>query len=310
MKIAHTSVLLDEILQIFKNKPLRLFIDATLGAGGHSEAILNEHPEIELLIGIDQDPIASEMAQKRLSPWKNKIKIVEGNFSKIENYLETFHLERVDGILFDLGVSSMQFDLPEKGFSFMRDGPLDMRMDPNSSLTAKDIINFWSEQELGWIFKNYGEEKRWKLAAKAIIFARKQKPIHTTFELVEVLKNVLKPSFKDRIHPHTLIFQALRLAVNNELEVLEQTLPLAIKFLAREGRLAVISFHSLEDRLVKKAFQFAASDKMSTSGLGGLFLDKKPQAKILTNKPIAPNNAEMESNPRSRSAKLRALEKI
>lgn len=311
MTIPHSSVLLDEIVHFFHTQSLRRFVDATLGAGGHSEAILKDHPEIELLIGIDQDPTAREIAKKRLADWEQKVKIVQGNFSELASALEGISINSVDGIIFDLGVSSMQFDMPEKGFSFMRDGPLDMRMDPSGTLTAAEIVNTWPEEQLDRIFRDYGEEKRSRAAARAIATARKHKPIATTLDLAEALKIALRPHpFKRGIHPLTLVFQALRIAVNGELDVLKAVLPIAIQRLSKGGRLGVISFHSLEDRIVKNAMQFAASDKVHTSGISGMFLDKEPQVTILTKKPIVPSEEEIEQNPRSRSAKLRVVEKL
>lgn len=309
MSIPHASVLLTELLQCFDGKSISVFVDATLGAGGHSEAILMAHPEIELLIGIDQDPIARGIAEKRLSPWNHKVKIIPGNFSNIENYLLQSNTPQLDGIIFDLGVSSMQLDLPEKGFSFMREGPLDMRMDPSNSLTAADIINTWSEQDLGRIFRDYGEEKQWRHVARCIVREREKMPINTTLELSEILQRHLSWN-KKGIHPGTLVFQALRICVNNELEVVEQAIPIAIEHLAPGGRLAVISFHSLEDRIVKNAMRYAASDKEDTSGIGGIFLDKTPIVHMITRKPIVPGEEEIEKNPRSRSAKLRVVEKL
>lgn len=311
MSFSHAPVLLQEVLESFKESPIYRFVDGTLGAGGHSEAILKTHPEIELLIGIDQDPIAREIAEKRLEPWSSKVRIISGNFANLEKHLTSLNVESVDGILLDLGVSSMQLDMPEKGFSFMRNGPLDMRMDPEKSLTAAYIINHWPEKDLGRIFRDFGEEKHWRAAARAIAAARKEAPITTTFELAEILSGVLKPHmYKKGFHPLTLIFQGLRIAVNQELELLEAVIPIAIEKLSKGGHLGVISFHSLEDRIVKNAFRFAASDKMDTSGLGsGLFLDKEPVIDILTKKPITPIMEETEKNPRSRSAKLRVAEK-
>lgn len=311
MSSHHASVLMQEVLHIFEGRLIYCFVDGTLGAGGHSEAILKAHPEIDLLIGIDQDPVARAIAEERLAPWNKKVRIVPGNFSDLNQHLSLMKIDHVDGILFDLGVSSMQFDLPEKGFSFMRKGPLDMRMDPTQELTAAYIVNHWSERDLGRIFRDYGEEKRWRAAAFAIVSARKAAPISTTLELTAALSQALKPHpFKKEIHPMTLVFQALRIAVNAELETLESVLPVAIDKLNTGGRLGVISFHSLEDRIVKNAFRFAASDKMDTSGFGdGVFLDKEPIVNILTKKPIIPTTEEIAENPRSRSAKLRVIEK-
>jgi 16S rRNA (cytosine1402-N4)-methyltransferase len=309
MSSPHVSVLLTEVLHHFQESSLSFFVDGTLGAGGHSFAILQEHPEIELLIGIDQDPLAREIGAERLSPWKNKIKIVEGNFSQLDFFLNNLGIKKVDGILLDLGVSSMQFDIAEKGFSFMRDGPLDMRMNPKEELTAHEVVNTWTEHQLGRIFRDYGEEKQWRQAAKTIVAARNEKPINTTLELAQVL-NPLFSWKKKGINPLTLIFQALRICVNRELEVLELVLQQAILRLNKGGRLAVISFHSLEDRIVKNILRFAASDKYDTSGIGGLFLDKEPVVKLITRKPICASNEEINVNPRSRSAKLRVIEKL
>ncbi|MEI8364926.1 MAG: 16S rRNA (cytosine(1402)-N(4))-methyltransferase RsmH [Parachlamydiaceae bacterium] len=307
--IPHKSVLLNELLEFFNDRPLKYFVDATLGAGGHSHAFLERHPEIDTLIGIDQDPIARDIAEKRLMPWKDHVKIVAGNFAEIRTHLDTLGIRAVDGIIFDLGVSSMQFDIPEKGFSFMRDGPLDMRMDPSHSVTAADIVNTWAEGDLARMFRDYGEEKRWRQAARAIVVARGEKRISTTFDLADILRKAI-PFYKKGIHPATLVFQALRICVNAELDVLEAALPKAIDLLSPGGRLGVISFHSLEDRIVKNFMRFAADDKMNTEGIGGVFLDKEPTVRQITRKPVTPGIEEIRDNPRSRSAKLRVVEKI
>lgn len=302
----HISVLLDEILTAYEGVNLRTFIDCTLGAGGHAEKILEQHPEIAHFYGIDQDPLAREIAAGRLTPWKEKLTIVPGNFKQ----LGSFKLPKADGILLDLGVSSMQLDLPEKGFSFSREGPLDMRMDPSSLLTAEVIVNTYSEKELGRIFRDYGEEKQWRLAAYLIVKARTEQPFKTTLDLDKILTHRLKAKSKKGIHPLTLIFQALRIAVNDELGVLEAVLPQALENLNPGGRLAVISFHSLEDRIVKNFFRYEEDDKEKTSGLAGLFLDKEPSIKRITHKPIVAGEDEIKINPRSRSAKLRVVEKL
>jgi 16S rRNA (cytosine1402-N4)-methyltransferase len=309
MTVPHQSVLVSEVLFAFAETPLRIFVDATLGAGGHAEAILKVHPEIDLFIGIDQDPEALEIAQKRLEPWKPCTRFVRGNFSSLPTILKDLNITRVDGILMDLGVSSMQLDKPEKGFSFMRDGPLDMRMDPDLELTAADIVNTWSEEDLGRIFREYGEEKRWRMAAKVIVEARRKNEILTTGALAKVLQTVLW-SRKKGINPLTLAFQGLRICVNRELEVLENTLPQAMEVLSKGGKLAVISFHSLEDRIVKNTFRQAASDKHQTTGIAGMFLDKEPTVRLITKKPLVADEAEEKRNPRSRSAKLRVVEKL
>lgn len=313
MTIPHFSVLAKEILHHFEGRVLKVFVDGTLGAGGHSQIILEAHPEIETFVGFDQDPTALKIAQERLDIWKNKTKIVKSNFGALAENLKKLSITGVDGILLDLGVSSMQLDQAEKGFSFMRDGPLDMRMDPEAELSAHVVINTWSETDLGRIFRDYGEEKQWRAAARAVVKARSEGPIDTTLQLAKVLQPavVRKPYKKGGINPLTLVFQGLRICVNDELGVLERVLPQALKALNPGGRLAVITFHSLEDRIVKNVFRDAASDKLDTSGLGGgLFLDKEPEVTILTKKPETATEEELKLNPRSRSAKLRVVEKL
>lgn len=305
----HVSVLKQEVVEAFEGCPLAVFVDGTLGAGGHAEAILQAHPEIKLYLGIDQDPSALEIAAKRLEPWKDKLVLKHGNFSQFDQFLHELGHPFAQGILVDLGVSSMQIDQAERGFSFSREGPLDMRMNPKQSLTAAEVVNHWSEQELGRIFRDYGEEKKWRIAAQVIVKARKERYIQTTADLAAVLRAVLPWNPKKGINPLTLIFQAIRIAVNQELDVLEILLAKAIKALSRGGRLAIISFHSLEDRRVKQETQLAASDKWETSGIGGLFRDKIPEVDLLTRKPIVPTEEEIRLNPRSRSAKLRVVQK-
>lgn len=310
MAFPHYSVLFKEVLSYFKGRTLHFFVDGTLGAGGHSAAILQEHSEIQRLVGFDQDPVALSIAKDRLLPWEAKILLVRANFTEMKKHLAAHKIGPVDGMLLDLGVSSMQLDRPEKGFSFSKNGPLDMRMDPSNPLTAEEIVNAWPEQELGRIFRDYGEEKQWRAAARAIVKVRQQAPLRTTHELVNALAPALRYKAKKGIHFATLVFQALRIAVNRELEVLENVLPDALSLLAPGGRLAVITFHSLEDRIVKNTFRFAASDKYDTSGIGGMFLDKEPEVQIITRKPVVPGDEETAENPRSRSAKLRVVEKL
>lgn len=305
----HISVLLRECIDLFAPKKLKVFVDGTLGAGGHAAAILAEHPEIVRFIGIDQDPGALAIAREKLKPWADKCTLVHGNFSQIEKHLSELGVDSIDGFLIDLGVSSMQFDIPERGFSFRYDAPLDMRMNPASELDASVIVNTWDERQIARILRDYGEIKPWRKAARTIVDARQRAPIKTTAQLVAVLESTMAPYSKPSLHPMTLVFQALRIAVNRELEVLEEVLPLVVNKLSKGGRMGVITFHSLEDRIVKNYFRYEASDKQSTSGLGGLFLDKEPRVDILTNKPTIPDDEEIRSNPRSRSAKLRGIEK-
>lgn len=309
MNTPHISVMKEEVLRIFESQKINLYIDGTVGAGGHAAAVLSAHPEITKCIAVDQDPEALILARKALKSWEDKVFFWKDNFHNVMTQVNEDGM-KADAILLDLGVSSMQFDRAEKGFSFTYDGPLDMRMNPDAELTAEEIVNTWEEASLGKIFRDYGEEKQWRAAARAIVRARSEAPIKTTRQLVDALSPVIYRKKGKLINPLTLVFQALRICVNSELDVLEKTLPLCIDVLKPGGCLAVITFHSLEDRIVKNLFRFYASDKENTSGLGGLFIDKEPEVKILTRKPMIATDAEVESNPRSRSAKLRAIEKL
>lgn len=302
----HLPVLLDECLRAFEGVELKRFVDGTLGAAGHASALLAAHQEMELLIGIDQDRGALKEAEERLKLFpKDRYRLFLGNFDSIDKHLEGIE---VDGILVDLGVSSMQLDQPERGFSFMREGPLDMRMNQEGDVTAAEIVNTWGERELRELFFRYGEEKEARKIARAICEDRQKTPFKTTRELASLMERIVRSP--RHIHPATRVFQALRIEVNRELERLEHFIPKALKVLRKGGRLAIITFHSLEDRIVKQAFAGAASDKVSTSGIGGIFLPKEPQVRILTRKPIEPTEQETQNNPRSRSAKMRVAEKI
>jgi 16S rRNA (cytosine1402-N4)-methyltransferase len=275
-----------EILEVFAGKYLRTFFDGTLGAGGHAKAILEAHPEIERYYGCDRDPRAHELASKNLEPWREKVEFVRGSYAD-----EVARVKGcIDGFLIDIGVSSMQLDERERGFSFMGDAPLDMRMDPDARLTAEEIVNRFSEVEIARIIYEYGEERRSRQVAKAIVEARRKKRIRTTGELVEIIKPA---ATKGKLHFATLTFQALRIAVNDELGQLERGIDAAIGKLCPGGRIAVISFHSLEDRIVKNHLR-----------------DAKGRLKVLTKKPIGPSDDEIRVNPRSRSSKMRAGEAI
>ncbi len=307
----HLSVLCNEWIAALEQSYLKTYLDGTLGAGGHAEAVLEHHPEIQLLVGIDQDLSALAISRERLSPWEGKLHFCHDNFKNLKHLLPNLPANRFDGMLFDIGVSSMQFDQAERGFSFMHDGPLDMRMNREGFLTAEIIVNEWSFEELGKILRNYGEEPLWRMIAKTIVKGREQQRIVSTKQLSELLL----PSFpyyvkKKSIHPLTLTFQALRIAVNEELHSLTELIPAAIDALAPKGMLGIISFHSLEDRIVKNAFRYAASDKETTSGIAGVFQDKQPIVKLLTTKPITASEEELALNPRSRSAKLRIVQKL
>lgn len=287
-KSFHKPVLLREVVEVFKGVNLKVFIDSTVGAAGHARKILEEHGEIEKFIGIDRDREAFDIAKEELKPWGEKVEIFHGNFFDFEKFFEG----SVDGFLFDLGVSSMQLEKGERGFSFMREGPLDMRMDKRQKLTAKEVVNEFSQKELGKIFKRYGEERFWKNAARVIVEEREKKEIKTTKELADILKFACRK--KKRLHPATLVFQALRIYVNDELNVLKETLKKAIDKLCAKGRIAVISFHSLEDRIVKNVFKEY----------------EKKELKVITKKPKRALLRERRENRRSRSAKLRVAEKL
>ncbi len=305
MNKPHTPVLLEEFLNFFKDLKIKVFVDGTLGAGGHSLALLENHPEIEVLVCFDQDRHAIEIAKKRLKPFEEKIMVFEENYCEMHSQLKKHNLPKVDGILLDIGVSSMQLDQAERGFSFSKDGPLDMRMDQSCELTAAEIVNTWSEKELGEIFKEYGDVAKWRLAAKKIVEEREKKKFVTTKDLVNLLSPFLRKSSKKSIHPLTLVFQALRIAVNNELKVLGYSLPKMVPYLKAGGRLAVISFHSGEDRIVKNSFKSMCQKKSQIDGTS-----IKPIAQLLTKKPLGPSDEECKINPRARSAKMRVIEKV
>ncbi|HSW72305.1 MAG TPA: 16S rRNA (cytosine(1402)-N(4))-methyltransferase RsmH [Chlamydiales bacterium] len=292
----HIPVLLDEILKFLADKKFSTFFDGTVGMGGHAEAILKGHPEIKKYLACDQDKDALRQAEKRLSPWKDKVEFIHGNFSHIQDYLKEKKIPCVDGVLFDVGVSSYQLDTETRGFSFMKKGPLDMRMDQSLPLTAETVVNEFPEKKLGELFRDLGEERRWRLAAKAIAEARAKKRIETTWDLVEVLQRVLKRT--RHLHPATLVFQALRIYVNDEIHALEKGLKSAIEKLCPEGMIGVISFHSMEDRIVKNQFRDLKARKK-----------KAGELTLLTKKPVVPTMKEMRANPRSRSAKLRFAQK-
>lgn len=292
MSKPHLPVLLREVLAVFEGQQIAIFFDGTLGAGGHAKAILEAHPEIEKYYGCDRDPVALEIAARTLEPWGKKVEFIRGPYADAAEYLDEAGVECIDGFLIDIGVSSMQLDERERGFSFMGDAPLDMRMDPDAPLTAEKIVNQYPEAELARIFFEFGEERRSRQVAKAIVEARRKRKIRTTGELVEIVKPV---ATRGRLHPATLVFQALRIVVNDELGQLEKGLKAGIDRLCVGGRIAAISFHSLEDRIVKNRFR----DEQNGTG----------RLKILTKKPIGATAEEIKGNPRSRSAKLRAAEK-
>jgi 16S rRNA (cytosine1402-N4)-methyltransferase len=302
MKPAHEPVLVEEILEIFRNKKIEVFLDGTIGAGSHAKEILAAHPEIKKYIGLDQDMNAIALAEKNLFSWKDKVELIYGNFSKLTEFLKTIQIKCLDGCLFDIGVSSMQLDNKERGFSFRFDAPLDMRMDQNNPVTAKDIVNTFSEKKLSEIFWEFGEEWQGKKAAREIVNYRKIHKIETTKQLADLLQKTLRR--RKNIHPATLVFQALRIYINDELENLKKGLLAGVDKLCSEGIFAAISFHSLEDRIVKNVFRDKAKKVKSKEGI------VTQDFKVLTKKPIVPTIKEKKKNPRSRSSKLRAIKKM
>lgn len=309
-EIIHTSVLLEETLTLIEPKAGGFYVDATLGLGGHAEALLERFPDSRL-IGIDQDAQAIGFARKRLSRFGDRVKIFHANFSAIKSVLSRAGLGEVDGIIADLGVSSLQFDSGERGFSFRFDAPLDMRMDAESTdPTASDLLATLSETEIADLIYQYGEERFSRRIARRIVEKRESgEPVTTTKQLAELVERSVRRSPKDKIHPATRTFQALRIAVNHEIEILEQFVTDAIDVLKNEGRLAVITFHSLEDRAVKHTFQRLSGKCSCPPRIPQCVCGATKRGEILTRKPILPTDDEMRENPRSRSAKLRGFRK-
>lgn len=298
--------MLDEVIEAFSNMKIHRFFDGTLGAGGHAKAILEAHREIEVYVACDRDPTAHAIARETLSAFEERVKYVRGNFCNFDRYLDELGIEQIEGFLLDLGVSSMQFDQEERGFSFSREGPLDMRMDPSEALTAEDVINEYSEGKLGEIFREFGEERYWRRGARLIVEARRKKRIKTTKELVDVLEKGFPKRVGKKTHPLTRIFQALRIYINKELEVIESTIKKALDRLAPGGRMSVISFHSLEDRFVKHVIKGAAKPMRDDRGQ----TIRPGKIVELTKKPLIPSRREFRMNRRARSAKLRVVQKV
>lgn len=305
---AHIPVLLEETISGLNIKPSGTYVDLTLGRAGHSSVILSKLDEDGLLIGVDQDKEAIEESNKRLSKIASNYKLVKSNFVNFEDILSSLHIDKVDGVLMDLGVSSPQFDESDRGFSYRYDAPLDMRMDVDQKLTAKEVVNTYSEAELRKIFFEYGEDKYSASIAHNIIKAREEKPIETTFELVEIIKRS-KPAkeLKKVGHPAKQIFQALRIEVNNELNVLKETLVQVVKHLNSGGRLAVITFHSLEDKIVKKLFKELSVVEGDRNNFPTEVEEK--DFSLITRKGIRPSQEELERNHRATSSTLRIIEK-
>ena len=305
----HYSVLKEESIENLNIKNNGIYVDGTIGLAGHSSEILKLIPN-GFLYGFDQDEYAVKISTEKLSVINNNFKIIRDNFSNMKNVLNELGIESVDGILLDLGVSSPQIDNKERGFSFMQDARLDMRMDTRQRLDAEYIVNEYSYDELKNIFYTFGEEKYSSSIAKNIVNKRTNKRIETTLELVEIIKSSVPVKYFIKNHPERQIFQAIRIEVNSELNVLNSVLPDAITLLNKGGRLCVITFHSLEDRIVKKIFKkFSEVDDM-VKGLPVIPHEYKPLIKLVNNKPITASNKELEENSRSKSAKLRVVERI
>ena len=309
MEYTHKSVLLDECIEALDLRPDGIYVDGTLGRAGHSREIA-KHLTTGRLIWIDRDIAAIEAAKERLARWMDRVTLVHGNFADLAEELRELNLTGVDGMLFDLGVSSPQLDDASRGFSYMQDAPLDMRMDQDAPLTAYEVVNSWSYEELRRILFEYGEERYAPVIAKHIVRARETKPVETTLELVDIIKGAMPPAAqREKQHPAKRSFQAIRIAVNGELDALPPMLKAATEALNPGGRLAVITFHSLEDRIVKRAMQDMARGCTCPPEFPVCVCGKKPKLKVLTRKPIVSGEAELEENPRARSAKLRVAEK-
>ncbi|MBE7044360.1 MAG: 16S rRNA (cytosine(1402)-N(4))-methyltransferase RsmH [Ruminococcaceae bacterium] len=310
MEFKHISVLFEETMEALNIQADGIYADGTLGGGGHSFGILSRSKK-GCLIGIDQDADAISAAKKRLEPFSGRVTYVNRNFSCIRSILEDLQIEQLDGAVLDLGVSSYQLDEAERGFSYMHDSMLDMRMNRNAEKNAYTVVNTYSKEELSRIFFEYGEEKWSKRVAEFIVEKRAQKPIETTFELVEIIKAAIpKGARQEGSHPAKRIFQAIRIEVNEELTILEEAIRDFVSVLKPGGRLAVITFHSLEDRIVKKTMQDLASGCTCPRDFPICVCNKKPQVEVITRKPILPSEKEQEENSRSKSAKLRVAEKL
>ena len=306
----HVSVLLEECIQGLNIKPEGIYVDGTLGGAGHSSRIAAKLTT-GTLIGIDRDEVALAAAGERLAQFGDRVKLVHSNFCEIDSILEDLNIPGVDGILLDLGVSSPQLDDGSRGFSYMVDAPLDMRMDSSDSLNAHTVVNTWPYEELKRILFEYGEERYAPQIASSICKRREQVPIETTLELVEVIRSAMPAAaLREKQHPAKRSFQAIRIAVNDELNSVARVMEAAIPRLNPGGRLAVITFHSLEDRIVKNAMAAAAKGCTCPPSFPVCVCGKKPKVKLITRKPIVSGEEELERNPRARSAKLRICEKL
>ena len=308
---SHRPVLLHECIEALNIRPDGIYLDGTLGRGGHSQEIVKRLSGRGRLLCIDRDRQALEEAGERLAPWRDRITFLHGNFADLDALLAEAGVEAADGMLFDLGVSSPQLDDPDRGFSYMHDAPLDMRMDRDDALTAWTVVNRWPRDELRRILSQYGEERYAGPISAAIERARQTGPIETTGQLVDIIRSALPASaLREKQHPAKRSFQGIRIAVNDELASVSRMLQAAIPRLNPGGRLAVISFHSLEDRIVKSELAAAAKGCTCPPEFPVCVCGKTPQVKLVTRKPILPGEDELEENPRARSAKLRVAEKV
>ena len=306
----HKPVLLDECLEALAIKPDGIYLDGTLGRAGHSLEIV-KRLTTGRLIGIDRDETAIAAAQERLADYADRVTLVHSNFDRVREILDELGIDGADGMLFDLGVSSPQLDDAERGFSYRHDAPLDMRMDRTAALCAREVVNEWSYEELRRILFAYGEERYASLIAKHIVQKREEAPIETTLQLAEIIKAAMPPSaLREKQHPAKRSFQAIRIAVNGELDALPPMLEAAADKLHTGGRLAVISFHSLEDRVIKQTMQALATGCTCPPNFPVCVCGKKPKMKLISRKPIVSGEAELAYNPRARSAKLRVAEKL
>ena len=306
----HVSVLLDECIDGLNIKPDGIYVDGTLGGAGHSSQIAKRLTTGKL-IGIDRDPVALKAAGERLAPYGERVQLVHSNFCEVKQVLEDLGIAGVDGILLDLGVSSPQLDDGSRGFSYMADAPLDMRMNNEDPLTAADVVNTWSQEELKRILYDYGEERYAPRIAEAICRRRAEKPIETTLELVDIIRSAMPAAaLREKQHPAKRSFQAIRIAVNDELGAVGRVLEVAVPKLNKKGRLAIITFHSLEDRLVKNGMAANAKGCTCPPSFPVCVCGNKPKVKLISKKPIVSGSEELERNPRARSAKLRVCEKL
>ena len=311
MEFKHVSVLLQETIDGLNVKPDGIYVDGTTGGGGHSYEICKRLGENGRLICIDQDTEALAAAEKRLEPFAGKVTLVKSNYAQMKEVLKQLGIDKVDGIVLDLGVSSYQLDNAERGFSYREDAPLDMRMDREQTLTARDIVNEYPESELYRIIKEYGEERFAKSIARNICKRRQDKPLETTFELVDIIRNSMPAKARNgKSHPAKRTFQAIRIECNQELEVLRQALDEMVNLLKDGGRISIITFHSLEDRMVKTSFRRQENPCTCPPDFPVCVCGNKPKGKVITRKPILPSEEECEQNTRSKSAKLRVFERI